>query len=296
MNSSVEPLHIAFGVDRNYVPAMGVTMISIVENNPQLNIVFHVLVDALPPEDLEIIQRLETQLSTSIRVHRLDADRLALVPPHATYYRFFLCDILKDEASHVLYLDADITCLRNIYPLPELGEAVAAVVLDVDQADRNAGINRPASTPYFNAGVMYVDIKRWNGNDVTNKSFALLATRRFQFHDQDILNLVLANQVLLIDRKWNRLRDAFSSANAITADTIFLHYAGDKPWHAWRKAFLDPPFAKYFKKSPWPAARLLTPRTRKNKLQYAKHLLKQGNLFNGMLWYIRYLSTPKRLS
>ncbi|MGB9151949.1 MAG: glycosyltransferase [Alphaproteobacteria bacterium] len=297
-----KPLHIAFGVDRNYAPAMGVTIISVVANNPQTDFVFHVFAEFLPPEDLEIIERLAQQLKTSINVHTLQHQTLSSIyykklPNFSIYYRLFLCEILKDVAEHVLYLDSDIVSVRAIPPFPELGEAVIAVVLDADQEDRNTHINRPALTPYFNSGVMYINVQRWNANNTTNKTLDILgAPNTFRFPDQDALNIVLADKVVWLDEKWNRMRNTASSIDELPADTVFLHYAGDKPWHAWRPIFLDPPFAKYFERSPWPVQRLLAPQTRKNKLQYARHLFKRGHLPQAVLWYLRFLSTPRKSS
>ena len=293
-------LHIAFGVDRNYVPAMGVTIISIVTNNPETDFVFHVVAETLPPEDLEIIERLAKQIGSPIRVHMLDHTALAAIPGkksqvYAIYYRLFLCELLKNDAAHVLYLDADIVCLRALPPLPELGGAIAAVVMDTDQHARNAALNRPEATPYFNSGVMYMNVRNWNEDNITRKVLNVLSSHAaFRFPDLDALNLVLENKIVWLDGRWNQMWEVFAGVPTAYANTVFLHYAGEKPWHEWRSAFLDPPFAQHFQQSPWPTCRLLIPHTRKNKLQYARHLFKRGNFLKASLWYIRFLGTRRR--
>lgn len=288
------PLHIAFGVDQYYAPAMGVTMISIAANNPESRIIFHVITTSPSSDDLRTLARLAQQLQTTIKVYDLDRevfprhDRNSLT--HAAYNRLFLCEILKEVATHVLYLDSDIVCLRALPPLPELGDAVAAVVLDVELEDRNAGIGRPATTPYFNSGVMYIDVKRWNERDITNKAIeALLADKKRRFWDQDALNLALAGQVTWLDGKWN----AFWAYRSMYPDAVFLHYPLGKPWQQWSPAFLDPPFARYFNQSPWPAQRLLHPVSRKHRGQYARYLFENGKFLRASLWRIRSLCTPR---
>ena len=301
MNMSVPaqhaPLHVAFGVDRGYVPAMGVTLISLVSNNPQMDFVFHVIA-SLQPDDLEILKRLEKQLRTIIRVHEPDprcfsriSDKKA--PSYAAYYRLFLPELLQDEAEHVLYLDADILCLRALPPLPALEAAIAGVVLDTDQAGRNAALWRESSVPYFNSGVMYINLKRWQEHAITQKVIDLLAANpAFRFPDQDALNLVLEGQLVWLDSGWNRIWETVQPGD--TADIVFLHYAGDKPWHAWRSAYLDPPFAKFLHQSPWHPRRLLTPTTRKAKGQYARYLLKKGRWAKACFWYLQFLCARRK--
>lgn len=298
------PLHIAFGVDENYLPAMATTMISIVANNPEAHIIFHVIAVSLPSSDLTILERFAEELKVTIKLHDLDEEAFTMLPDnraltYATYNRLALCEILKDVATHVLYLDSDIVCLRALPPLPELGGTIAGVILDENQDDTNAGIGRPGARPYFNAGVMYIDVKRWNERNITNTVIKLFLDNKkvdktLQFYDQDALNIVLTDQVTWLDGKWNRMWGTFQYDRAAYSDTVFLHYAGHKPWHQWTPAFLDAPFAKYFSQSPWPARRLLDPVTRKHKGQYARYLFRRHNLPKALLWYVKFLRTPRK--
>ncbi len=274
-------------------------MISIVANNPQTHLIFHVVAASLPVDDLQILGQLAEQLKVTIHLHDLDKEAYSTLPDpgalsYASYNRLFLCEILKNVAAHVLYLDSDIVCLRAILPLPELGDAIAAVILDPEQDTTNIFIGRPSSTPFFNSGVMYIDIKRWNEHDITNKVInTILANKTFD--DQDALNLVLTGQLTWLDEKWNRLWRTFQSDRTAHSDTVFLHYTPHRPWQKWSPAFLDPPFVKYFSQSPWPASRLLVPVTRKDKKKYARHLLKSGNVFGSARWYLKYFTTRKRV-
>jgi UDP-glucose:(glucosyl)LPS alpha-1,3-glucosyltransferase len=296
-----KPYHIAFGVDRFYVAAMAVTILSITACNPQTDLVFHVIVSELPAEDLQQLQQLATQCGVVIWVHDLDKECFANIPEKkapsfATYHRLFICDILKDEATHVLYLDSDIVCLGALPTPPDIGDAVAAVVLDVEQEDRNSSLGRDKSVPYFNAGVMYIDVKNWNKDGISQKVIdCLTAHPAFRFADQDILNLVLADKIVFLNSKWNTLwMKAFKANPDLQNDVVFLHYAGQKPWLPWSTAFMDAPFAQYFAHSPWPMQRLLTPATRKNKGQYARYLMKKGRFAKALFWYIRFLCARRR--
>jgi len=295
------PLHIAFGVSAQYAPAMAVTIISIVANNPHTHLICHVLADSLPPDDIGRLKSLAEQQNVTIRVHDINRQMTSALPDpkefsYATYYRFQISSLLRGIAQKVLYLDSDIVCLGDISGLSalDMGDAIVAAVVDSasQSPQRMAKIGMAEAAPYFNAGVLYIDLERWNEHDITGKATELLVRRGHQFSavDQDALNLVLAEKITWMDQRWNRFWNPLRPA---PSDTVFLHYSHDKPWHKWSPSFGDPPFVKYLSQSPWPASRLERPVTRKHKKRYARHLLKTGNILGASLWYLNYLATRK---
>jgi lipopolysaccharide biosynthesis glycosyltransferase len=298
------PIHIAFGVNARFVPAMAVTIISIAANNPHAQIVFHVLTDYLPPDDIGKLGTLAEQQNVTIRVHDINQQKPSMLADpkefsYAAYNRLLISNLLRGVAPKVLYLDSDIVCLGDISGLNSLdmGDAVVAAVLHTHplSPQHMATIGMPQAAPYFNSGVLYIDLARWDEHDITRKTIDILTQtrRRFPFADQDALNPLLFGKVTFIDRKWNTLWEELDSNHHIPAETVFLHYAGPKPWQKWSPSFGDPSFVKYLSRSPWPAGRLCRPVTRKHKKRYARHLLETGDVLGASLWYLKYLATRK---
>ncbi len=301
MWSKSTPLHIAFGVDRFYVAAMAVTMISLVAHNPGRDLRFHVIVSTMPEEDLARLEQLSKQLAVPINVHRLDAGFFARIPDtkslsFATYFRLFIGPLLAGVAERVLYMDCDIVCIAPLPELPDLSEGVvAAAALDVDQAFHNASLGRAADAAYFNAGVLYLDVTGWNRLGLTEAALAVLGgDKRYPYLDQDALNIVLKDRWVVLPRGWNSFWHLFKESPALQSQTVLIHYTRDKPWFRWSGDFMEPHFAAHVAASPWPLERLLSlPTKRSHKRIYARHLLRQGNLVEAGRWFVRYLASPK---
>jgi len=303
-NAAEAPIHIAFGVNARFVAAMAVTIISIASNNPHAQVIFHVLADSLPPDDIGKLRSLSEQQNVTIRVHGIDQQTLSILPnpkefSYATYNRFLISNLLRGVAQKVLYLDSDIVCLGDISGLNSLdmGDSIVAAVRHTHplSPQHKAIIQPPNEESYFNTGVLYINLVRWDEYDISRRAIELLtqSARQFPFPDQDALNHLLFEKVTFIDRKWNALWEELDSNHHIPIETVFLHYAGPKPWHQWSPNFNDPSFVKYLDRSPWPASRLYRPVTRKHKKRYARHLLKTGDALGASLWYLKYLATRK---
>lgn len=291
-------LHIAFGVDTEFIPPMGIAVTSIVENNPDLALAIHVVGETLDPNNARRLEILAQRYDLDITFYYRDlaSDRLAsLAAPRgisrAIYYRLVICDLLADITSRVLYLDADVVCIGNISELAWLDfkGATLAAVLDYDQATRLANCGLSDEARYFNSGFLYIDIARWNANRIGEKTVDEIVklVRRSLLPDQDALNIVLLGQVCFVDRKWNLLHGIYPTM----PNSIFLHYAGFyKPWHDWAPNFQQEFFAKYQALSPW-ADWQFVPKSRKHRKRFARHLLQQRRLGGALLWFLLYAFT-----
>ena len=88
-----------------------------------------------------------------------------------TAFPLLLSDLLPDSLERVLFLDADMLVLDDIAKIWETDISNSSVAAVVDQAiplcpsprgvkDRSS-LGIPDSAPYFNAGVMFVNLTRW---------------------------------------------------------------------------------------------------------------------------------------
>jgi lipopolysaccharide biosynthesis glycosyltransferase len=75
---------------------------------------------------------------------------------------------------------------------------------------------------YFNAGViLFNDISALDNKFVDMQK---LIYKKFKYHDQDILNLVLSETFSALPSKYNHMSLAKSD------DAILVHFAHNKPW------------------------------------------------------------------
>ena len=95
-----------------------------------------------------------------------------------------------------MYLDADIICLNSIKLLKNfnIDDNIVGVIEEANKYVEKQQIKELEliSNKYFNAGVMYINIKEWIKNNINDKILNLLKSKKkFMFNDQDILNIVL---------------------------------------------------------------------------------------------------------
>ncbi|HMM19889.1 MAG TPA: glycosyltransferase [Selenomonadales bacterium] len=296
--SSDNAFHVAFGVDAHYIKGMGITILSLLENNPDIRFVFHVFHSSITPADYGRLNQLVSENPTTVKLYQLNQETFRQLPTFAQftsaiYNRLVVADKLKGVATKVLYLDADIVCLGNISELFSLkmGENIVAAVQATEHAvaRQTKKLNITANR-YFNSGVIYMDIDKWHAHDISAKALQLIVENyaTFAFPDQDALNIALNNKVLYIDPRWNYLYDL--DKDAIPADTVLLHYAGrTKPWCEWYVNPMRSHFLKYYRQSPWKDVAFNQPTHYKHMKAFARVCRKNGELGKSIYWYLKYL-------
>ncbi|MGE5622602.1 MAG: glycosyltransferase family 8 protein, partial [Bacillota bacterium] len=114
-------VHVAFGVDADYFRGMGVTITSVVKNNPGTQFVFHVFAFSISEDSRRRLAALEKVCGVTICLHLLSTDLLKefsefpCFSQHSlgTFIRLLIPNKLQGVTKKVLYLDADILCFGN---------------------------------------------------------------------------------------------------------------------------------------------------------------------------------------
>ncbi|MFC0709311.1 glycosyltransferase family 8 protein [Azorhizophilus paspali] len=312
-NSDV--LHIAFGVDENYLRPMGITIVSIIENNPGLELVFHVFISSISSASRMRLDRLERMFARPVNLHLVDEMPGVKDPASgkgqahiskAAYIRLLIPEALRDFTDRVLYLDADILCVGDISGLPHLDidGRTAAVIHDAGAGSKRAGLVKKGQTldNYFNSGVLYIDIPRWIERAVTSRALEKIAdpVLDLRYSDQDALNLVLDGDVLFIDEGWNHqygLTGKLKKGRVgmdIPSDTKFVHFIGPmKPWRSWNPHQSKELFLKYQALSPWAGEALDDNFSPREIYVYSRFMYRsmfqQRRWLSGLIWYGKFL-------
>ncbi|WP_245001918.1 glycosyltransferase family 8 protein [Cupriavidus pinatubonensis] len=308
--SGKEPVHVAFGVDAGYYRGMGVTITSVVENNPGRDFVFHVFAFSITDDNRDKLEKLEKQLGVTVRLHLLDTATLddfrqfPCFSKHSlgTFIRLLIPSRLRDVTDKVLYLDADLLCFGDLSELLtlDLGDNIAAAV--ADEKDTTVKTQIPAlglkHGHYFNAGVMYIDVRNWVAADVQQAALKSLTTLDMRFADQDALNIALDGRIRYIDPKWNfryHLVDYLTRGETklnIAQPYVFMHFTGPvKPWHNWCLHDVRELFTAIQSRSPWAESPLDAPRTARELKLFSKFLITQHRIAEGIYWHCRYLKS-----
>lgn len=305
-------LNVSYGVDKNFMFGSGVSITSVLMNNQDLNFSFHLFTDYIDDEFLKNFEILSNQFNTCINIYLIDPEYFLDLPTsnfwsYATYFRVLSFEYLSEFVDSLLYLDADVMCKGSLRAFTKISfqDQYAAVVLDnedmqIKSAER---LNYPElEGKYFNAGVLYVNLKKWNEKKVTEHLLKLLRGEtkygRLKYLDQDGLNIVfelnniyLPNDFDCIYSLKNELKDSTHRGykKTIGDSTVLVHYTGiTKPWHHWACY----PASKYFCRardiSPWKDYPLKKAETLAEMQKCYKHIFKQKKYFLGVIFLIQY--------
>jgi lipopolysaccharide biosynthesis glycosyltransferase len=158
-----------------------------------------------------------------------------------TYYRLMLPRLLPPDLDRAIWLDCDLLVEADITGLWELdlgGHALLAVQDElVPRVSSRYGVRSwralglPAEAPYFNSGVMLVDLGRWRAEQIEQRVVRYLREHQDEvvFWDQEGLNAVLCGRWRPLDPRWNRTVRP-SPSGSESAPRV-LHFNGMlKPW------------------------------------------------------------------
>ncbi|MFT3830531.1 MAG: glycosyltransferase family 8 protein [Opitutaceae bacterium] len=180
----------------------------------------------------------------SLRKIAPDLTRLAGFPTlrsnHLSYARLFVAE--HCATPEALYLDSDLLVQADVAALASLdlqGHVVGAVqdpTVRTFANDRVAALDPaiPADAPYFNSGVLKIDVARWRAERVQERCFELIGRNpaQIQYHDQSALNFCLRQRWFALPQTWNTAaHHAQEGRPGASLDAAIVHYLGRlKPW------------------------------------------------------------------
>lgn len=210
--------------------------------------------------------------------------------------RIFAPQYLPEDVERYLYLDCDTVVKRPLNMLfqTKLEDKPAGLVPEPTiYPEVREYLGMSADTPYFNTGVMLVDRKEWERQQITSRCIDYYKEKngRLPFSDQDIINYVLKDNVRVLWQgydffsnyhfrsykslcriaKWYKKIMSEKEYDAARALPAVIHYAGDE--RPWIKGSFNPytaDYEKYLELSPWAGAEK-TPGRQKEMLMY--HLM-----------------------
>lgn len=299
-NDNVE-IHICYNVNDAFIPVMGASLISVIENNKDLNIVFHIFTDGYSKENEQHIKQVAEQFHCICNLYKLDmkpfqgyhikVERFSRI----TYARTIMAKLLYGIAKRFIYIDADAICiapLKKLWNLDLQGHIIAVTPDHPNSNKYRAEYLKLKSGKYFNDGIMLVDVNAWEKYDITPKCFAYQdePRKRFLGQDQDIMNLVFDGNVYFLPHKYN------ITAGGDDYDTdggVFIHWTGRrKPWKFVLTEF-DHQWRIYNEISPWPTLTnvypIKKPQNYHDFKEWGKYKKSKGDIPGyiwGYFWYV----------
>lgn len=195
--------------------------------------------------------------SPSINTQGIDLGRYGV----AALYRLELPRLLPDR-RRVIYLDADTIVeqdLRDLWdeakedaPLWARPDWMFPVMSHPYLRDRCNGLGMRAEDPYFNSGVLVLNLDDWRARQYGRQviDFLRAHSAHCPWLDQDALNAVFRGRWRPLDSRWNR----YPAEVAQLERCGIIHYVGAdaKPWlNATGTSFASRRFQHYLQSTVW---------------------------------------------
>lgn len=295
-------LHILLCFDDNYALPAGIDVISVIENNKKYQLHFHLFTHSISDENRKKLASINSKnvsiteyvINDHFQVDHKNTEQF----PISACVRLIAPMILKHVTDRLLYIDSDTLCLKSLEFINEtnLDSAIIAAVADVAYMQESQCVKyNIAFGSYFNSGVMLINIPLWCQENITSKTLQLLNSgKKYQFPDQDVLNIAIGERRVILENRFNNLLALSINGNEdamVPDNTVIIHYiTKNKPWHEPYRSKL---FDYYLEKSPWKNAPLIPYNNKKTSSirAYSRLMFKQKKYLAGIKHYLIYLKT-----
>lgn len=190
--------------------------------------------------------------------------------------RLFVGEVLPESVTRVLYLDCDTVVLRSLKGLweTELNGFLAGAVMEptiYPEIKKQIGLGE--NDPYFNSGVLLIDMKRWREEQVQEVLLGFYQSMGGKLFagDQDTINGALKGRIRPLSPAYNFFTNYryFHYSHLIRLSPLYkkipyevfrharrhpaiVHYMGDeRPWIGGNWNHYRRAYDTYLERTPW---------------------------------------------
>lgn len=249
-------MNILIALNSNYIYPLSVMLHSMALTNKSTHFDIYVLYSSLTEDDFATMEKAVGD--ADVVFHRVVVDEkifdnspILSRTSKETYYRLLISDLIPDDIDRILYIDPDVVIkgdLSELYNMDLCGNVIAAGThMDpIANFINTTRIGLKISSIYINAGIMLIDVKKWNEEMPVSKIMNFISTnyKKLRLADQDVVNLMLEDKICIFDeRKYNLDEKTYLKRTTrvhtkkpinldwVEKNTVIIHYNGkSKPW------------------------------------------------------------------
>ena len=260
-------LSVLYGCDDNYAPYTGISMTSLLVNNKDINDLT-IYLAAMDVSELNIhkfkivanrYKRRLVVLDTHEAIIRMNRYNCGTWNGSiATWLRFFILYQIPKDVDRLVWIDSDTIIGKGLNGIEDidLEDKEVAAVCDCLSYKLRYLLGFKENEPYYNAGLMVFNMKKWRDSNVLNHMMLHLRKNIYKYktNDQDLLNDYFRGRIVKLPPQYNvqcflyayKTKDYFSvyrwSDKAYyTLEDIekaknnpvvihFFRFLGDYPW------------------------------------------------------------------
>ena len=269
---------VVYATDENYVKLTAVSIYSLLFHNPNAQIA--ILADGISATSQNLLLDVADKFNTHLRIidikqelHDIKSIGAGSYVSFSAYSRLFIPRLLGKDADRAIYIDGDTIIAGDLQPLTglDLQGKPFAIGYDCLHNSYKKLIDIPPSAPYFNSGVLVMDLQEWRNRQCSERIFDYMKNVRhdFMFGDQDYFALVLADDATILPPQYNFLThfQMFKTRNDVLRATgipasawyteeqyaaarknpVIHHFLGHTLGRPWYKESLNPLRSLYHK-------------------------------------------------
>lgn len=234
---------VAFCTDKFMDAGLHVAASSLLHNlHPDYTARIYLHLTDFSSEDIHSLRNTLDRTGRSYEIRMVDADAKVLhefspfYGNHTTYNRLLLPEAIQED--RLLYVDSDLLIREDVSPLFEMDmgdKPVGFVVIGVTGKNTATplfnSLGIPPDTPYFNAGVMLMNLPEWHRQKCTERIYAFCREHTAQLiGDETALNGVFAGDIHRLEPKYNIVLTRRTVRSSIPETGIYHFLENPKPW------------------------------------------------------------------
>lgn len=273
-----KPIAVVYATDENYVKLTAVSMVSLLKANPGTTV--YLLADRVSASSLALLRERAERFGGTLQAVPVEAQLKQVSEigagryvAYAAYARLFLPVLLPATVERVVYLDSDTLVTGSLAPLASLdlkGKAFA-IGYDCLGAAYKQLVGLKPSDPYYNSGVLVMDLREWRRRRCAERIFEHMRKVRCDYlmGDQDYFSVVLAEDAAVLPPAYNFLthfqlfktqrmallatklrpecwysREAYAEAQRQPVIRHFLGHTLGRPWYRQSRNPLRPRYVQ----------------------------------------------------
>lgn len=294
-------MNIIYSSDENYAKICMASIISLLQNNKEVNelkiyIIDNNIKEKNKKEIINIMKKYHREcffISCNAICKDLQKNNDF---PVSSYARLFIQDSIKEDK--IIYIDCDTAIRKNLNELwkEDLGDNLVAGVEDPLPSYLKEAIQMKKDDRYINAGILVINLKKWREIDFKKKVIQYIKDHHNNVihHDQGIINGICKGKILYVHPRYNlmpemiimnekQLKKLYKMDNFYTEsqleearkDPYIVHYISKFYNRPWFKECTHPykeDFQKYFKGE-------LKSKSLSNKVKIRKFIFKHFPFF-----------------
>lgn len=222
-----------YASDETFVKVAGISLVSLLKNNS--NCIIHFFNAGISENSQQNLKRLVSEYGSNSEIHFYDVNGLlspltknmpALEGSFATYARLFIEVLLPKNIEKCLYIDCDTLISKNLEEIfKQKDDYTLYMSYDLVTNKHKKEIGLTENDEYFNAGLCFINLKRFREKDYTKVIVEHLKTNpSYKFHDQDILNILFNKDIGLLNLKYNAMSQNLFFNSAANCKKVYKMY------------------------------------------------------------------------